>query len=121
MQNWLNNMNDHKLFPKILHGLYLLFAILSLLACLLALWVSGLELIERAQGHDTYLSQMYGLTAKQSIIYSIVYFVPFFTLLIFGIHNSIKKKRKTVLILSVIVWMVFWSQLFTDDLFLIHN
>ncbi len=103
---------------KLLRFLYFVYVCLTALACLIFIGVNLQEIIERAQGHDTYISQMYGLTARQSVRYSAIYLLPFLIATVFGIYFFFKSKRKAVLLLSLFVWALFFIQGFTDALLL---
>jgi DMSO reductase anchor subunit len=100
--------------------LYVLFVAVSLLVCVWGIWINGMELVDRAMGHDTYISQMENLSVKQSVLYSVIYFLPFVALLVLGIRFAQKGSKKIVLLLSVLVWLLILLETYSDWVFAIH-
>jgi hypothetical protein len=95
---------------------YLAFVFLSLLMLVWAIWINGLEFVERCLGHDTYISQMEHLSLRASVIYSGVFLAHFLLLLFFGVRHFRKGNRKKTLLLSVLVWVFVVIELYADTI-----
>jgi len=101
--------------------LYVVFLSISILFGLWTIWLNLQELIDRSLGHDTYFSQMYHLTIKESICYAIVYLMPFLTLATLGTYFAVKKRKMKAVICYILIFAVFGLKLYTDSLFLLRE
>lgn len=98
--------------------LYYSIVTLSILLGIIFIWLNLHELIERSLGHDTYFSQMYSLTDKESIWYSIIFLIPSVSLMVLEFYYLIKKKTKQTIICVVFFLLILGIQFYTDGLFI---
>ncbi len=100
--------------------LYILFVSTSIIFGLWTSWFNLQEIIDRSLGHDTLFSQMYHLTDKEAISYSVAYLIPLLTLATIGIYFTIKRKKLKAVICFILIFAVFGLELYTDSLFLLR-